>query len=216
MFLIPLVLAVAFAFAVKKFMDHRGNVHARRAQIEADYEQEDTVSEIFRVTLTIDDEPVLFEFDPSEQTPESMATQYCEQEHKIDKNDADAMQRCVEPVSKALADRLERANEVGDEEESRRLILEVNGVEYHFEYHRDMDSSYAAARLAFDFCTSKGEELGFGQADIDEALAEEAAAANIDTRDSEEEKLGGVLREACIIPMANRLQDEIEQARESE
>lgn len=216
MFLIPLVLSVVFAFVIKRYMDHRSHKNASFARIAEEVEAEATAGEVVNIILTIDSEAVEFEFDPNVQTPELVAFQYCEQERKINKRDEAAMRRCVAPVAKALHEKLASVNEEEEEEESRRLQLEVNGVVYFFEYHRDMDSEFAAHRLAFEFCTSKGEALGFGQAEIDEAIAEEAAA-NVETENQlDDENQGYALKDACVNPMAERLKEEIDLARAKE
>ena len=85
-----------------------------------------------------------------------------------------------------------------DKDGIRQIPLEVNGVNYIFEFHQEMDADSAAVQLASEFCSTKGIEIG-----ITPLLEDGGVDAD-----------GAV--EKCVNPLREAIRTEIEAMRAEE
>lgn len=167
--------------------------------------------------MEINDREYTFVYKRGVSTAVDLAKKFCV-EHGEDLGFTDeTLGSCVEPlmseIAKALAEDgggsggggvgMTREGASGqqqqyDKDGIRQIPLEVNGVNYIFEFHQEMDADSAAVQLASEFCSTKGIEIG-----ITPLLEDGGVDAD-----------GAV--EKCVNPLREAIRTEIEAMRAEE
>ena len=170
--------------------------------------------------MDINDREYTFVYKRGVSTAADLAKKFCVEHGEELGFTEETLGSCVQPlmteISKALIEdggssggrsgaRSEGETMIGgnqqqeyDKEGIRQIPLEVNGVNYLFEFHEAMDADSAAVQLASEFCSTKGIEIG-----ITPLLEDGGVDAD-----------GAV--EKCLNPLRTAIRTEIEAMREEE